>query len=447
MAPDRRQSSGQRDRARARARSQRCLKCQLCEGRWRQGVPQHVRQSETVRVRRNPDEVRLGASTKISWFQTALAVLGEDDAVERSALEAALKKAQVQAVIPPVAERIEQTQKFIERARKRVLVAEEYVQWAQDWKVECEKELSEAEERLSRLRSEAERPMAAVPESVTEVQRLQQQLAEAQAQLHQQGSVSGTTAGPTKRPRRREDFMCSCAEEVIEWISDRQFDISRGDQEGQCGRGGQVVEPCGPSSDEFATSPHFYGGAICPNTRDFFRHRKLDDSVIGRSARTVAKYGHQGHRVGEASHSGPPKSLLRRRGPFAIAGMRNVVPRVERTQTSTVVDSDEEPLLPPPPGATQLEDVTDSLGAALGSDVVPRSRSDVDDEATPHHVDSTFLDHFERDLGVLPAIHDGVHPRVWGPIRVSGVCQRRCSGASRGGLQRKVRSVGRRGQR
>ena len=41
------------------------------------------------------------------------------------------------------------------------------------------------------------------------------------------------------------------------------------------------------------------------------------------------------------------------------------------------VDSDEEPLLPPqehelsslrrpPPGATQLEDVTDSLGAALG---------------------------------------------------------------------------------
>ena len=193
-------------------------------GRWRQGVPQHVRQSETVRVRRNPDEVRLGVSTKITRLQSALAVLGEDDAVERSALEAALKKAQTQAVIPPVAERIEQTQKFIERARKRVSVAEEYVQWAQEWKVECEKELSEAEERLSRLRFEAERPVAAVPDSATEVQRLQQQLAEAQAQLHQ-GSVSVTTEGPAKRPRRREDFMCSCAEEVIEWISDRQFDI------------------------------------------------------------------------------------------------------------------------------------------------------------------------------------------------------------------------------
>ena len=108
---------------------------------------------------------------------------------------------------------------------------------------------------MSRLRFEVERPVAAVPDSATEVQRLQQQLAEAQAQLHQQGSVSVTTEGPAKRPRRREDFMCSCAEEVIEWISDRQFDIQE-EIKKECGRGGQVVEPCGPSSDQFATSPH-----------------------------------------------------------------------------------------------------------------------------------------------------------------------------------------------
>ena len=61
-------------------------------------------------ARRNPDEVRLATSNKITRLQSALAVLGD----ERSALD---KKAQVQAVIPPVAERIEQTQKFIERAR------------------------------------------------------------------------------------------------------------------------------------------------------------------------------------------------------------------------------------------------------------------------------------------------------------------------------------------
>ena len=64
---------------------------------------------------------------------------------------------------------------------------------------------------------------------------------------------------------------------------------SRLDHEGQCGRDGQVVESCGPSSDEFATSPHFHGDAICPNTRDFFRccHRKLDDSVTEQTSAVV----------------------------------------------------------------------------------------------------------------------------------------------------------------
>ena len=47
--------------------------------------------------------------------------------------------------------------------------------------------------------------------------------------------------------------------------------------------------------------------------------------------RIVAKCGHRGHRVGQASHPGP-----------SIGGLRNVVPRVERIQTSTAVDSDED---------------------------------------------------------------------------------------------------------
>ena len=45
-------------------------------GRWRQGAPQRVRQQEIFRSRRNPDEVRVGASNKISRLQSALAVLG-----------------------------------------------------------------------------------------------------------------------------------------------------------------------------------------------------------------------------------------------------------------------------------------------------------------------------------------------------------------------------------
>ena len=43
----------------------------------------------------------------------------------------------------------------------------------------------------------------------------------------------------------------------------------RGDCERQCGRGGQIVEFGGPSSDEYATTPTFHGGAICPCAREF----------------------------------------------------------------------------------------------------------------------------------------------------------------------------------
>ena len=60
----------------------------------------------------------------------------------------------------------------------------------------------------------------------------------------------------------------------------------RGDRERQCGRGGQVVELGGPSSDKFATTPTFHGGAICPSARESSGGGKHDDSVIGRSAQS-----------------------------------------------------------------------------------------------------------------------------------------------------------------
>ena len=156
-----------------------------------------------------------------------------------------------------------------------------------------------------------------------------------------------------------------------------------------------------------------------------------------------------------------------------------MVQRIERTQTSTVLDSDEEPLLPhehdrvdvqsaastvfavrsPPPGATHLEDVTNTLGAALGLDPVPSS-GDVDDEAVPDHVNSTFLVNFELDLDVLctvvdVTINDGVRahfgavPEVGVPsashefVSVAAVVPAHAGV----GFNRKVRSFGRRGQR
>ena len=110
-------------------------------GRWRQG-PQQFRQPGSVHRSRVQQD-----------FQVGIYHGGprRDNISERTVLEAALKKAMVQAVIPPVSEQIDHTEKFIKRAKKRQH-AEEYVQWAQEWKVECEKELMEAEERLLKLR-------------------------------------------------------------------------------------------------------------------------------------------------------------------------------------------------------------------------------------------------------------------------------------------------------
>ena len=297
--------------------------------------------------------------------------------------------------------------------------------------VECEKELLEAEERLARLRVEVERPTALVPDPGTEVQRLQHQLAQAQAQLLHHGCTSVTAGSTAKRPRRREDFVCSYTEEVIEWMSDRQMDIQEEIVRGNAADVARLSSFGGSSSDEFTATPTFHGGAFCPSASEFIWSRKCDDSVIGRSARSAAQYGHLGSRVGEANNPGPPKSLLRRRGPVALPSIRIMVPRVEQSQMSTVVDSDEDPLLPrevrsqfqseaspghievrtPPTRATQLEDVTNSLGAAMGLDSLPSSVSDVDHEAISDPGDSTFFGQIRKRSGRrLPS---GGHDRSW----------------------------------
>ena len=113
----------------------------------------------TVHV--SPEEARAGASMKVTRLQAALTSLGPNDHAERSSLEASLRKAQEQE---------KQTAQFIERAKKRLTSAEEWVQWAQDWRSECAKELNEAELRLERIRAEAAEPLAAPPAPVVELQ-------------------------------------------------------------------------------------------------------------------------------------------------------------------------------------------------------------------------------------------------------------------------------------
>ena len=129
---------------------------------------------------------------------------------------AAFKKAQAQDVVSPVPEQIAHTEKFVERAKQRVLHAEECVQWAQEWQVVWEKELKEAEERRE-ARATSTRSSSGCPTS--------KQLAQLHAQIQQRSSSSVESDPVAKRPWRREEFRCSNAEEVMEWMHDRQMDI------------------------------------------------------------------------------------------------------------------------------------------------------------------------------------------------------------------------------
>ena len=119
-------------------------------GRWRR-ESQCVGQPSQPRPRLSPEESRAGAATKVARLQAALLTLGPEDLVEKAALEASLQKTQVQATVPPLAEQVKWTTQFIERAKRRLSSASEWVQWAQDWHSPCSKELAKAEKRLPGL--------------------------------------------------------------------------------------------------------------------------------------------------------------------------------------------------------------------------------------------------------------------------------------------------------
>ena len=90
--------------------------------------------------------------------------------------------------------------KLIERAKKRVVLAEEHILWAQDWKVE--KDLSEAEERPARLRLESG-PRSQFPTQQRRCNVHNSSLYRRKL-IHQQGCTTSVMAGSAaKRPLRQ----------------------------------------------------------------------------------------------------------------------------------------------------------------------------------------------------------------------------------------------------
>ena len=103
----------------------------------------------------SPDEVRKWVFSKVARLQAAIASLDEDNHEERSSLQHALKRAQQQIVVPPVDQRIADCAQFIERAKKRVQIAEAEVKKALESLRVQEGELAAAEHCLIDLQQEA----------------------------------------------------------------------------------------------------------------------------------------------------------------------------------------------------------------------------------------------------------------------------------------------------
>ena len=101
-------------------------------------------------------------------LQAAIASLELDDPEEKKMSDAALRKAKSQLVVPPVEDRIAQCVKFLERAKKRLAVAETELQSAVQKKSQCEQEVAEGEADLARMREEV--PVPADPDENANVE-------------------------------------------------------------------------------------------------------------------------------------------------------------------------------------------------------------------------------------------------------------------------------------
>ena len=125
--------------------------------RWQSsGTRQRVQPTEARNVResRTPDDDAVANQAYIEKLEKAIEILGEESP-QAQGLIAALKQARERAVVPPIGVRLDSCQAFVERARKRLTVAEEEVTKALRTKRTREFELEQELARLAQLREEA----------------------------------------------------------------------------------------------------------------------------------------------------------------------------------------------------------------------------------------------------------------------------------------------------
>ena len=148
----------------------------------------------------------------------------------REHLERALLRAQTQAVIPPVSAQIASTKGFVEREKKRLVVAEEAVKVAVRKRDECLDALVQAEKRFEELQAQEKSPFAPVPDPEVELSRLRAQVAELQESTRVVDRRTRQRVGPV------ETMPALVPAELSVWMEDRQADVQEALIKGDHGR-------------------------------------------------------------------------------------------------------------------------------------------------------------------------------------------------------------------
>ena len=162
--------------------------------------------------RRGPPQVSPAAQDRVLRLQTAVNALGDDDSPEAKMLRDALKKAQQEVTTAPVGVRLDACAQFVERAKNRLLKADEALRKVQDERCKLEQELREGEQRLEELRAEASEQVCAPPAAPTagdEVSNLKKLVSELRGQvavLEKNKHDNWEGVEELRRLRREEDF-------------------------------------------------------------------------------------------------------------------------------------------------------------------------------------------------------------------------------------------------
>ena len=210
--------------------------------------------------------------------------MGPDDVAERRVLEDALAKVRARATVAPVGQRLDECEKYCERAAKRLEKAKESVGEALKVQTQREEELAEGKRRLEVLRAEAAAqpvPQPTIP-GTDELSHLRTHYAQLVGDLRQSHQLATEKISTEISLKERIDLLM----QEVAALKVR-------------------VPVSGSGGAEMALVPVSRTGS-----RD--RRWKPSISIMRIWCKSVrAKYGYRGVRVGEASNPGPPKWLRR----------------------------------------------------------------------------------------------------------------------------------------